>query len=92
MNRLLPLASLLLFASISLADPLPNTQPLTWTDDIASRMIDGIDKLLQNQIEPSTAPRQRPPARAAHSSTTRPASAGCAPGSPWSRPAARWMP
>src|SRR5687768_18479837 len=59
MNRLLPLASLLLFASISLAAPLPNTRPLTWTDDIASRMIDGIDQFLLNEIEQSTARRAR---------------------------------
>src|SRR5687768_1635149 len=59
MNRVIPLSSLLLLASISLANPLPNTQPLTWTDDIASRMIDGIDKFLLNEIEQSTARRER---------------------------------
>ena len=59
MNRLLPLFCLLLLASIALADHLPNTQPLTWTDDIASRMIDGLDKFLLNEIEQSTARRER---------------------------------
>ena len=59
MKRLIPLLTLLLWCPASLADPLPNTQPLTWTDDIASRMIDGLDKFLLNQIEQSAARRAR---------------------------------
>ena len=33
--------------------PLPATQPLTWTDDIASRMVDGADRFLLSEIEKS---------------------------------------
>ena len=31
--------------------PLPSTQPLTWTDDLASRMIDGIDRFLLDKTQ-----------------------------------------
>src|SRR5687768_1629075 len=59
MKLLFPLLTLLLVTTVSVADPLPDTQPLTWTDDIASRMIDGIDQFLLNEIEQSTARRAR---------------------------------
>lgn len=29
---------------------IPDTTPLTWKDDIASRMVDGIDRFLQNEL------------------------------------------
>src|SRR5687767_14759949 len=59
MKLLFPVLTLLLVTAACLADPLPNTQSLTWTDDIASRMIDGIDQFLLNEIEQSTARRER---------------------------------
>ena len=31
--------------AVRAAEPVPGTAPLTWEGDIASRMIDGIDKL-----------------------------------------------
>ena len=33
--------------------PLPGTKPLTWTGDIASRMVDGVDKFLLRQLDRS---------------------------------------
>ena len=32
-------------------EPFPNTQPLTWEGDIASRLIDSCDVFLLNQID-----------------------------------------
>ena len=39
---------------IQAADPLPGTSPLKWDGDIASRMIDGIDKFLLNELAKSS--------------------------------------
>lgn len=39
--------------------PLPGTQPLTWTDDLASRMVDGVDRFLLGKLEASIAERAR---------------------------------
>ena len=38
--------------------PLPGTQPLTMTGDIASAMVAGIDRFLLKQIDESTANRE----------------------------------
>jgi dienelactone hydrolase len=38
---------------------LPGTQPLTWTDDIASRLVDGADRFLLDQLQQSIAARSR---------------------------------
>src|SRR4051812_46625660 len=55
LNRNLIGLSLILALSARAAEPdvLPGTQPLTVTGDIASQMIDGIDKFLLNEIEKS---------------------------------------
>jgi len=58
------LASILLacffFATvIQAADPLPGTSPLKWDGDIASRMIDGVDKFLLNELAKSAGTRGR---------------------------------
>ena len=37
--------------------PLPGAQPLTWTGDIASRLVDGADRFLLGEIEKSVARR-----------------------------------
>jgi dienelactone hydrolase len=34
-------------------DVLPGTEPLTWTDDIASRLVDGVDRFLLTKLEQS---------------------------------------
>ena len=34
-------------------DPLPGTKPLTWTDDIASRLVAGVDRFLLREIDRS---------------------------------------
>jgi len=49
------------FAStlVHAADPLPGTAPLTWDEDIASRMIDGVDKFLLSEIAASIERRGR---------------------------------
>ena len=39
--------------------PLAGTKPLTWTGDLASRMIDGVDTFLLRQIEASIAGRPK---------------------------------
>ena len=39
--------------------PLPGTKPLDWTGDIASRMVNGADKFLLDEIENSVKRRQR---------------------------------
>ena len=33
--------------------PLPGTAPLTWTDDITSRLVDGVDRFLLDKLEKS---------------------------------------
>jgi dienelactone hydrolase len=60
------LATHLFPARLIAADPLPppgealpGTQPLTWTDDIASRMVDGADRFLLSEIEKSVDRRAR---------------------------------
>src|SRR3954453_1627878 len=56
MRRILPFLSGFFFISAALAQdkpPLPNTAPLTWHDDIASRMVAGIDRFLLNETEKS---------------------------------------
>ena len=40
-------------AGASTPPMLPGTQPLTWTGDIASRMVDGADRFLLAEIEKS---------------------------------------
>ncbi|MFT5466878.1 MAG: dienelactone hydrolase [Verrucomicrobiales bacterium] len=35
------------------SDPFPNTKPLDWDGDLASRMVDGIDEFLLKEIEAS---------------------------------------
>ena len=42
---------------IQAADPLPGTSPLKWDGDIASRMIDGVDKFLLNELAKSAGTR-----------------------------------
>ena len=32
------------------ASPLPGTAPLTWDDDIASRLVDGVDRFLLDEL------------------------------------------
>ncbi len=44
--------------SFAAADPLPNTQPLTMEGDIASQLVDGVDRFLLWQIEKATEHRQ----------------------------------
>jgi dienelactone hydrolase len=53
-----PIAILLFFSfayvtGLSQNNILPGTQPLTWTSDIASRMIDSCDQFLLTQVEQS---------------------------------------
>ncbi|MDE0736176.1 MAG: hypothetical protein OSB47_10155, partial [Pirellulaceae bacterium] len=43
--------------AIQAADPLPGTSPLKWDGDIASRMIDGVDKFLLNELAKSAGTR-----------------------------------
>ena len=35
--------------------PLPGTEPLTWSGDIASRLVDGADRFLLGELEKSVA-------------------------------------
>ena len=58
-RTLILLACCFATASLQGADPLPGTTPLTWEDDIASRMIDGIDKFLLREIAQSVADRSK---------------------------------
>ncbi|MFT7032685.1 MAG: dienelactone hydrolase [Cyclobacteriaceae bacterium] len=52
--------SLLTFDCLSQnIEPFPNTQPLTWEGDIASRLIDSCDVFLLNQIDLSVERRQK---------------------------------
>src|SRR3954469_1880386 len=56
MWRITACVSALIFISIAHAQdkpPLPNTAPLPWHDDIASRMVAGIDRFLLNETEKS---------------------------------------
>ena len=50
------------FASVRLNLPwrtLAGTQPLTWTDDLASRLVDGVDRFLLGKLEASIAERAK---------------------------------
>ena len=38
---------------------LPNTQPLTWDDDLADRMMDGLHRFVERKIEHAVANRQQ---------------------------------
>lgn len=38
-------------------EPLPGTQPLTWDGDLASRLVDGVDRFLLNKLAASPARR-----------------------------------
>lgn len=38
-------------------EPLAGTQPLTWTDDLASRLVDGVDRFLLDKLEASIGQR-----------------------------------
>ena len=58
-RTLILLACCFTTVTLSAADPLPGTTPLTWEDDIASRMIDGIDKFLLREIAQSVADRSK---------------------------------
>ena len=51
----------ILVGSVAAGDhsPLPGTQPLTWDDDLASRMVDGIDRFLLREIEQAREQRDR---------------------------------
>ena len=49
--------SLLTFTFASAAEPLAGTQPFTAEGDLASQMVDGIDRFLLRQIEESVAKR-----------------------------------
>ena len=40
-------------------ETLPGTQPLAWTDDLASRLVDGVDRFLLRKLEASIAERPR---------------------------------
>ena len=44
---LLPALILIAAAQAQTKPPMAGTEPLTWNDDIASRMVDGIDRFLQ---------------------------------------------
>lgn len=64
MTRTVPLFLLMtLFASglAPAAEPQPygNTQPLTWDDDIASRLVDGVDRFLLRALDESIESRGR---------------------------------
>ncbi len=41
------------------ATRLPGTEPLEWTDDIASRLVDGVDRFLLDQLEKSVERREQ---------------------------------
>src|SRR5438105_1676795 len=55
----LRLASVFLLALASRAQPLPGTAALTMEGDIASQMVDGIDRFLMKQIEKAEADREK---------------------------------
>src|SRR5688572_15296252 len=62
MWRKYALLSVLILAGLAQAQPAPrlaNTEALTWSDDIASRMVAGIDRFLLKELDRSTARRER---------------------------------
>lgn len=63
MARLLPAFCLCLCVPIlAAAEPpaqFPNTQPLTWDDDLADRMMDGLHRFVERKIEHAVANRQQ---------------------------------
>lgn len=44
-------------AETAIGQPLPGTAPLTWNDDVASRLVDGVDRFLLQKLEASIAQR-----------------------------------
>jgi dienelactone hydrolase len=52
-GALLPALIFIAAAAAQDQPPLPNTAPLTWHDDLASRMVAGIDRFLLNETEKS---------------------------------------
>src|SRR6266704_2755608 len=52
---------LVLCGSVAAESPttLPNTQPLTWDDDLADRMMDGLHRFVDRKIEHAVANRQQ---------------------------------
>ena len=67
MKRVLLTACLSLLSSLPLAlpaaeltpavEPLAGTEPLSWSDDLASRLVDGVDRFLLRKLEASVAER-----------------------------------
>ena len=56
---LLILATLLVTTPINIiAQPLPNTEPLKLEGDIASHLVDGVDRFLLKQLDHSIAARR----------------------------------
>ena len=53
------LSCLLLLETALVADPLPGTKPLTAEGDLASQMVDGIDRFLLRETEESVARRPK---------------------------------
>jgi len=51
------LPGLISAAESAAGEPLAGTEPLTWTDDLASRMVDGVDRFLLQKLEASPAQR-----------------------------------
>lgn len=69
MTRFLPTLCLIVLACLlglasaaepaASVEPLPGTQPLTWTDDLASRLVDGVDRFLLGKLQASVAERAK---------------------------------
>src|SRR5262245_25029622 len=59
MRRATCLLALLTAATAAGADPLPNTQPLTESGDLAAKMVEGIDKYLARELAASAGKRQQ---------------------------------
>ena len=57
-SRILLAVTLLTWTLRAEAEPLPNTKPLDWDGDLASRMVDGIDRFLLEQIQASVGKRE----------------------------------
>ena len=47
------------FSAVAAPPPLPGTEPLAWSGDIASNMVAGIDRFLLRELEASTARRAK---------------------------------
>src|SRR5262245_28925654 len=59
MRFLLPLLAACGYASVAFADPLPNTQPLTFTGDPADAMVAGMHKYLDRETAASVEKRKQ---------------------------------